>query len=165
MGRTMWCPACSAPLDVTRHDPGVRVRCGECKTIVFVPDDIPEAAPISPARVQLGVPRSPSAVPPGAAPGQPPQLRRTTPPPLRSGRRAKVPNLVPWAIVATLLCCWIGGIIAIIHAVKANSAADRGQMTVARRAEKTARTWLWISAATPPIVLVLLKLFQLAPPL
>ena len=138
MGRTMWCPACSANLDVSRLAGGQRVRCGQCKTVVIVPEDLPEAAPVAPVA---------PAAPPAFAPR----------PPLRARRgRVHVPNLLPWAILATIFCCQIGGILAIIFAVQANSAAERGEAGAARRAEKNARMWLWISAVTLPAVIALL---------
>lgn len=140
MGRTTWCPACNAHLDVSRHAPGVRIRCSECKTVLVVPEEVPEVAPVAPA---------PPVVAPLRAGG-------TRPAPRPRRGRVSVPNLLPWSIVAALLCCQIGGIIAIVYSVQANSAAERGDLHAARRAEKAARMWLWISAVTLPAVIALL---------
>lgn len=140
MGKTMWCAACNACLDVSANAPGSRIRCGDCQTVLVVPEDLPVAAPIA---------RAPTR--PGPAAGPAPAARSVRPP-LRSVRgRALtgVPNLLPWAIAAAILCCQVGGVIAIVYAVQANSAAERGQIPAARRAANTARTWLWISAFTP----------------
>lgn len=63
-----------------------------------------------------------------------------------------VPNYLPWAIAATLCCCPVGGILAIIYAVKANSAAARGEMAEARKAADAARLWLILAAVVSLVI-------------
>lgn len=67
-----------------------------------------------------------------------------------------IPNYLPWAIAATICCCPVGGIVSIIYAVKANSAAAAGNLAEARRAADTARLWL-ILAAVVSLVLSLVQ--------
>lgn len=57
-----------------------------------------------------------------------------------------IPNLLPWAIAATILCCVPGGIVSIIYAAKANSAKEQGRFAEAQVAAGTAKTWLIVSA-------------------
>lgn len=137
MDRTMGCPTCKAQLDVSRYTPGQRIRCGACNAVVVVQEALPEAAPV------------PSVVAPSRGGARRPALRSRH-------ARVSVPNLLPWSIIATLLCCQVGGIIAIVYSVQANAAAERGDLNAARRSEKAARLWLWISAMTLPAAVVLL---------
>lgn len=68
-----------------------------------------------------------------------------------------VPNYLPWAIVATILCCIPGGIVAIVYSNKANTLAAAGDIASARRSADSARVWLIISV----IVGVLASIFLL----
>jgi hypothetical protein len=56
-----------------------------------------------------------------------------------------IPNYLPWAIAATLLCCMPGGVVSIIYASKANSAKARGDYAEASAAAGQAKTWLILS--------------------
>jgi Interferon-induced transmembrane protein/GYF domain 2 len=91
--------------------------------------------------------------PPPSAPASPYAPPRSeyvppyVPPPLFGGAGFDIPNYLPWAIAATLLCCMPGGVASIVYAVKANSAKDRGDYVAADEAAKQAKTWLIISAA------------------
>jgi hypothetical protein len=67
------------------------------------------------------------------------------PPPAFGGAGFDIPNYLPWAIAATLLCCMPGGVASIVFAVKANSAKDRGDYVAADEAAKQAKTWLIVS--------------------
>ena len=65
--------------------------------------------------------------------------------PMGTLQGASIPNYLPWAIAATLLCCWPAGIPAIIFANKANNAKNIGDLQTADDAANKAKTWLIIS--------------------
>jgi len=91
-------------------------------------------------------PPPPPAAP--ASPYAPPQSQYTppyVPPPSFGGAGFDIPNYLPWAIAATLLCCMPGGVAAIVYAVKANNAKDRGDYVAADAAARQAKTWLIVS--------------------
>jgi hypothetical protein len=92
-------------------------------------------------------PPPPPAAPPPSSPYAPPQAPYApyTPPPAFGGAGADIPNYLPWAIAATLLCCMPGGIVSIIYASKANTAKARGDYAEASTAAGQAKTWLIIS--------------------
>jgi hypothetical protein len=56
-------------------------------------------------------------------------------------------------ILATLFCCLIGGIVAIVTTSQANSKGAAGDIVGAQRDVKTARNWLILSALTPVILM------------
>jgi len=83
---------------------------------------------------------------PAPSPYAPPQSQYAPPPPpVFGGAGFEIPNYLPWAIAATLLCCMPGGVASIVYAVKANSAKDRGDYAAANEAAKQAKTWLIVS--------------------
>lgn len=90
---------------------------------------------------------SPPPPPPAPYPSPyaPPQSQYAAPPPVYGGAGFDIPNYLPWAIAATLLCCMPGGVAAIIFASKANSAKERGDYAAADAAAKQAKTWLTLS--------------------
>lgn len=47
-------------------------------------------------------------------------------------------------ILVTAFCCLVGGIVSIVYAASANSAAAAGNVTAALAARQKARTWMWI---------------------
>ncbi len=56
-----------------------------------------------------------------------------------------IPNYLPWAIAATILCCIVGGIVSIVYSSKANSEKKLGNFDEAQKAADTAKTWLIVS--------------------
>jgi hypothetical protein len=66
-------------------------------------------------------------------------------PPPYGGAATAVPDYLPWAIAATLLCCMPGGIAAIVYANKANTAKRSGDFAAAQAAAAQAKTWLIVS--------------------
>ena len=153
--RIVLCPSCGAQLDVSAFPPGTRFRCGSCSRELTAPAPVVAPSAPVPARRPAPVPDQRFAAPEPAPIPPPIPQRPRGPPPVRSRRvaRGRIPNLLPWAIVATLLCCQLGGIIAIVYAVQANSRAQEGNIRAAEAAVKTAKTWLWISLATPFVIL------------
>lgn len=73
-----------------------------------------------------------------------------------SGRdAAKVPNHMVGAILTTLFCCLIGGIVAIVYASKVNTKLAQGDIAGAQAASKVAMRWIIASivlAAIVPII-------------
>jgi hypothetical protein len=97
-----------------------------------------------PSPATYAPPPPPAPPSPAASPYAPPQTLYI-PPPSFGGAGFDIPNYLPWAIAATLVCCMPGGVAAIVYATKATSAKDRGDYAAAAEAAKQARTWLIIS--------------------
>lgn len=55
-------------------------------------------------------------------------------------------NYLVWSIVVTILCCLIGGIVALVYSSKVNSAYDRGDYAASMSASNSAKTWCIVSA-------------------
>ena len=60
----------------------------------------------------------------------------------------QVPSHMAGAILTTLFCCLIGGIIAIIYAAQVNSKVAAGDIAGAQAASKTAKTWIIVNIVT-----------------
>ena len=60
-------------------------------------------------------------------------------------RGSAPPNYLGFSIFVLLCCCWIGGIVAVIHAAQVNSKWAGGDYAGARQASATAKTWCWVS--------------------
>lgn len=50
-------------------------------------------------------------------------------------------NYLALAIISTIVCCLIPGIVSIVYATKVNSEYDNGNYDAAERASKNAKTW------------------------
>lgn len=103
----------------------------------------PEAPPPTPSYS-----RQPPSYAQGSSPYAAPQAQLAP-------AEGPVTDYLPWAIVVTLFCCAFTGIPSIVFAVKANSAKAYGDMVEARRAEKLAKTWLWVSLGLGLAILAL----------
>lgn len=64
----------------------------------------------------------------------------------------QVSNHMVAAVLSTLFCCLIGGIISIIYASKVNAKLAQGDIAGARAASKTALTWIIINVIALPLV-------------
>ena len=91
----------------------------------------------------------PSAPPPPPPPrtGQPSAYR-----PTNTGSPQQLPNYLPWAIAATILCCVPTGIASIVYSSKATNAQNIGDHDAARKAADNAKLWLIISVVAGLIV-------------
>jgi hypothetical protein len=109
-------------------------------------------------------PPSVTPPPPPSSPYAPPQSQYApyVPPPAFGGAGVDIPNYMPWAIAATLLCCMPGGIVSIIYASRANSAKARGDYAEASTAAGQAKTWLIVSVVLGLAVTVIAILANLA---
>lgn len=52
------------------------------------------------------------------------------------------PTLLGWSVAATLLCCTVLGIVAIVYSIKVRNANDRGDYAAGWRAYRTLELWL-----------------------
>lgn len=100
-------------------------------------EDGPSSAPTDPWATPGSFPGGPFHHPAGTYPGSEGPL-------LPPGD--KPPTHLPWAILATVLCCMPTGILAIVFAIKADSAWDRGDAEGARSAGSMALKWAVVSA-------------------
>ena len=75
-------------------------------------------------------------------------------------------NLLVWSILVTIFCCMVAGIVAIVYSAQSNSyytqflsSSDQANRQTlyneSLRANKTAKTWIIISAVSGVIVLLL----------
>ncbi len=65
---------------------------------------------------------------PYGAPGQPPN----------------VPNHLVGAILTTVFCCQIAGIVSILYAAQVNGKLAKGDVAGAMASSKKASTWIWV---------------------
>ena len=64
----------------------------------------------------------------------------------------KPDNYLVWAILVTILCCLIGGIVAIVYASKVDSNWNAGNYQAAIEASNKAKTWCIVSAIVGLVV-------------
>ena len=64
----------------------------------------------------------------------------------------QVPNHMVGAILTTLFCCLIGGIVSIVYAAKVNTKLAQGDIEGARAASKTAKTWIIVNMLVLPLI-------------
>jgi hypothetical protein len=71
-----------------------------------------------------------------------------------------IPNYLAPAILCTLFCCTIGGIVAIVYAAQVNGKIAAGDYHGAREASNSARTWCWVCFAIGIVVQPLVFYFN-----
>lgn len=64
----------------------------------------------------------------------------------------QMPNHMVGAILTTIFCCLIGGIISIVYASKVNTKLAQGDIDGARAASKTAKLWIIINMVAAPLI-------------
>jgi hypothetical protein len=62
------------------------------------------------------------------------------------------PNYLVWAILATIFCCQILGIVSIVFAAQVNSKWNAGDIQGALDASKNAKLWAWIAFGSGLII-------------
>ena len=107
-------------------------------------------------------PVAPAALPPPPPPVAPysspppqyvaPAAQYYPSPALTTGAAAAIPDYLPWSIAATILCCLPLGVVAIVFAVKANSAKAIGDLRGAAEAANQAKIWLYLSVGIGLVV-------------
>jgi hypothetical protein len=68
-------------------------------------------------------------------------------------------NYLVGAILSTIFCCQILGIVSIIYAAQVNSKWQAGDYEGARQASKNALTWIWVSVGSAVILFVVMISF------
>ncbi|HPT31923.1 MAG TPA: CD225/dispanin family protein [Prolixibacteraceae bacterium] len=63
-------------------------------------------------------------------------------------------NYLIGAILATLFCCQILGIVSIIYAAQVNSKWQAGDVDGARQSSKNARLWMWLAVGSAVIIFI-----------
>lgn len=64
----------------------------------------------------------------------------------------QVPNHMVGAILTTIFCCLIGGIISIVYASKVNTKLAQGDLDGARAASKIAKRWIIVNMIAAPLI-------------
>jgi hypothetical protein len=63
-------------------------------------------------------------------------------------------NYLIGAILATIFCCQIFGIISIIYAAQVNSKWQAGDFDGARQSSKNAQLWLWLAVGSAVVLFI-----------
>ncbi|MEN8116402.1 MAG: CD225/dispanin family protein [Bacteroidota bacterium] len=71
------------------------------------------------------------------------------------------PNYLVFAILVTIFCCQILGIVSIVFAAQVNSKWNAGDYEGALSASKNAKLWAWIGFASGVAVLVIFTILSL----
>ena len=77
------------------------------------------------------------------------QIQRSQTPP---------PNYLVFAILTTIFCCQILGIVSIVYAAQVNSKWAAGDYEGAREASKNAKLWAWISTGSGILIAIAMAL-------
>ena len=121
-----------------------------------------ESSVTPPPVPQPQVPQPPVAQPPMPQPPvpQPPMPQLMLQPPVTP--EAEAPTNLVWAVIATVMCCQITGVIAIVYGVMTSSANSAGNYDKARRYSDIAQIWVMVSIVLGliymPIALLLMML-------
>jgi len=68
--------------------------------------------------------------------------------------REEIPSHMFAAVLTTLFCCQIGGIIAIVYAAQVNTLLACGKIEEARNASEAAKMWITLSVIPSAVLLV-----------
>ena len=120
-------------------------------------DEVPPVPPVSPSAdvdrqwaEALKVKYDPERVVPPAIPGQPVASGSASggngsAPGENDDRPPMPPSYIVWAVLSTVLCCFIPGIVAIIYSSQVTSRYYNGDYEGARRSSRNAEIWIIIS--------------------
>jgi len=75
--------------------------------------------------------------------------------------QAPPPNYLVFAILVTIFCCQILGIVSIVYAAQVNSKWNAGDHAGALSASKNAKTWAWIGAASGVAIALIITLLSI----
>ena len=98
------------------------------------------------------------AAQPAAAPAQPAYQQPAQP---AAGAPAKPDNYLVWAILTTICCCLITGIVSIVYSTKVDGLYAAGQYAEAQAAAKSAKTWAIVGAILGGIVYLIYVIYVL----
>ncbi len=68
------------------------------------------------------------------------------------------PNYLVFAILTTIFCCQILGIVSIVYAAQVNSRWNSGDIMGANDASKNAKMWAWIAFGSGLLIAVVMTL-------
>ena len=109
---------------------------------------VPQPPVLQPAMPQPPVPQPPMPQPPMPQPPVAPE--------------AEAPTNLVWAVIATVMCCQITGVIAIVYGAMTSSANSAGNYEKARRYSDIAQIWVMVSIVLGliymPIALLMMML-------
>jgi hypothetical protein len=71
------------------------------------------------------------------------------------------PNYLVFAILATIFCCQILGIVSIVYAAQVNSKWNAGDIQGAMDASKNAKLWAWIAFGSGLLIVVVVGLLSI----
>ena len=112
------------------------------------PPPVPQPPVPQPPELQHAMPQSPMPQPPMPQPPVAPE--------------AEAPTNLVWAVIATVMCCQITGVIAIVYGAMTSSANSAGNYEKARRYSDIAQIWVMVSIVLGliymPIALLLMML-------
>lgn len=74
--------------------------------------------------------------------------------------QAPPPNYLVFAILVTIFCCQILGIVSIVFAAQVNSKFNAGDFEGALNASKNAKLWAWIGLASGIAVVLIVFLLS-----
>ena len=121
------------------------------------PPPVPQ--PSVPSQPVEGSENSEPSVTPPPVP-QPPMPQLMLQPPVTP--EAEAPTNLVWAVIATVMCCQITGVIAIVYGAMTSSANSAGNYEKARRYSDIAQIWVMVSIVLGliymPIALLLMML-------
>lgn len=84
-----------------------------------------------------------------------------------SNPRASLPECPPtylaWALVVTICCCQIPGIVAVVYSVCVESRYSRGDIDGAKRASQAALIWIWITVGLALLSIAVMIPLQILP--
>lgn len=117
------------------------------------PPPVPQQPELQPAMPQPPMPQPPELQP---AMPQPPMPQPPVAP------EAEAPTNLVWAVIATVMCCQITGVIAIVYGAMTSSANSAGNYEKARRYSDIAQIWVMVSIVLGliymPIALLMMML-------
>lgn len=109
-------------------------------------------------------PEMPIVPPMPPMPEIPPMLEPSAPPvpPVPAPSEAEAPTNLVWAVIVTVMCCQITGIIAIVYGAMTSTANSAGNYEKARHYSDIAQIWVMVSIALGlvymPVALLMMML-------
>ena len=118
--------------------------------------EMPPVPPVPPVPEVFIVP----SVPP--VPSEPEEPIVQPVPPVPAPSEAEAPTNLVWAVIVTVMCCQITGIIAIVYGAMTSTANSAGNYEKARHYSDIAQIWVMVSIALGlvymPVVLLMMML-------
>ena len=121
--------------------------------------EMPIVPPVPPVPLEPLEPEEP-VVPP--VPSEPEAFIVPSVPPVPAPSEAEAPTNLVWAVIVTVMCCQITGIIAIVYGAMTSTANSAGNYEKARHYSDIAQIWVMVSIALGlvymPVALLMMML-------